>query len=127
MTPSGVAVLAGGIALIGAIYWWFFRAGRRSVAASTLAGGIQELRVTISGGYSPATIAVTAGRPVRLLLDRQETNPCSEEIVIPAFGVREFLPAHQLTAVEFTPTKAGSYDFSCGMGMLHGKIVVAAA
>lgn len=124
MTASGMTVLAAGAVLIGAIYWWFFRAGRRSVAASTLAGGIQELLVTISGGYSPATIAVAAGRPVRLLFDRQETNPCSEEIVIPAFGIRKFLPAHQKTAVEFTPTEAGSYDFSCGMGMLHGKLVV---
>lgn len=127
MTVSGIAVLAGGVALIGGIYWWFFRAGRRSVAASTLATGVQELRVTISGGYSPATISVVAGRPVRLLFDRQETNPCSEEIVIPAFGVRKFLPAHQQTTVEFTPTGVGTYEFSCGMGMLHGKIVVAAA
>jgi plastocyanin domain-containing protein len=121
-----MVVLTGGAALIGGIYWWFFRAGGRAVAASTLIGGVQEQLVTISGGYSPATIVVTAGRPVRLLFDRQETNPCSEEIVIPAFGIRKFLPAHQRTAVEFTPVEVGSYDFSCGMGMLHGKVVVGA-
>jgi len=121
-----VVVVLGGAALIGAIYWWFFVAGRRLVAATALPDGVQELLVTVAGGYSPSTIAVTAGRPVRLVFDRQETNPCSEEIVIPAFGVRKFLPPHQRTTVEFTPPTAGTFDFSCGMGMLHGTVVVAA-
>ena len=124
MTTADLGVLAGGLALIAAIYWWFFRAGRGAVQAAEGAGGIQEQVITVSGGYSPATVTVRAGRPVRLLFDRQETNPCSEEIVIGAFGVRKFLPAHQKTAVEFTPTTPGTFDFMCGMGMLHGKLVV---
>ena len=124
MTTADLGVLAGGLALIAAIYWWFFRAGRRAVQAIESAGGIQEQVITVSGGYSPATVTVRAGRPVRLLFDRQETNPCSEEIVIGAFGIKKFLPAHQRTAVEFTPTTPGTFDFRCGMGMLHGKLVV---
>lgn len=124
MSTADLAVLVGGLALIAAIYWWFFRAGRRAVQATEQAGGVQEQVITVSGGYSPATVTVHAGRPVRLLFDRQETNPCSEEIVIGAFGVRKFLPAHQRTAVEFTPTTPGTFDFMCGMGMLHGKLVV---
>lgn len=124
MTTMDLGVLAGGLAMIAAIYWWFFRAGRSAVQASEGVGGIQEQVITVSGGYSPATVTVRAGRPVRLLFDRQETNPCSEEIVIGAFGVKKFLPAHQRTAVEFTPTTPGTFDFICGMGMLHGKLVV---
>ena len=120
-------VVLGGLALIAAIYWWFFVAGRRMVRAAAGAGGVQESLVTVAGGYSPATIAVSAGRPVRLVFDRQETNPCSEEIVIPAFGVRKFLPPHERTSVEFTPTAPGTYEMSCGMGMLHGKILVSAS
>ena len=89
-------------------------------------GGTQEITVVVSGGYDPATIKVHAGQAVRLLFDRRETNPCSEEIVIPAFGVKKFLPPNERTAVEFTPTAPGTYDFSCGMGMLHGRVVVEA-
>ena len=118
-------VVLGGAALIGAIYWWFFQAGRK-VAVAAVRGGTQEITVLVSGGYDPATIKVHAGQAVRLLFDRRETNPCSEEIVIPAFGVRKFLPAHERTLVEFTPATPGTYDFSCGMGMLHGQIVVEA-
>lgn len=116
-------VMLGGAALIAAIYWWFFLAGRKATAA-TVRGATQEITVLVSGGYDPSTIKVHAGQAVRLLFDRRETNPCSEEIVIPAFGIRKFLPANAKTAVEFTPATAGTYDFSCGMGMLHGKLTV---
>ncbi len=118
-------VVLGGAALIGAIYWWFFQAGRKATSA-TVHAGIQEITVLVSGGFEPSTIKVHAGQPVRLLFDRRETNPCSEEIVIPAFGVKKFLPPNERTAVEFTPTTPGTYDFSCGMGMLHGRVVVEA-
>ncbi len=118
-------VVLGGAALITAIYWWFFLAGRKATVAA-VRGGIQEITVLVSGGYDPATIKVHAGQTVRLLFDRRETNPCSEEIVIPAFGVKKFLPPNERTAVEFTPTTPGTFDFSCGMGMLHGRVVVVA-
>ena len=61
---------------------------------------------------------------MRLTFDRQETSGCSEEVVLGDFGIRKFLPAHQQTAVEFTPEKTGTYEFTCGMSMLRGKIVV---
>lgn len=124
MTGAHALVLGGGIGMIGAIYWWFFRAAGPAVAAATDRTGVQVQVITVAGGYSPATVTVSLGRPVRLVFDRQETNPCSEEVVIPEFQVKRFLPAHQRTPVEFTPTHAGSFDFACGMGMLHGKLVV---
>lgn len=126
MSSADFAVAAGGLALVGVIYWWFFLAQRSQAARATVSAGIQELLVTVSGGYSPATVVVSAGRPVRLVFDRQETSSCSEEIVIPAFGVKRFLPAFEKTAIEFTPATPGTYDFTCGMGMLHGRVVVEA-
>lgn len=124
MSSPDLVVVAAGTALVLAIYWWFFRAGRVAVRAATTASGTQEQVIVVSGGYSPATVTVQAGRPVRLVFDRQETNPCSEEVVLSAFGIKKYLPANERTAVEFTPDAPGSYDFVCGMGMLHGKLVV---
>ena len=107
------------------VNWYFFLAGRTSVAAVMApAGGPQEVTIGVRGGYSPAQIRVKKGVPVRLVFDRQETSGCSEEVVFPDFGVRKFLPAHAKTAVELTPPQAGSFDFTCGMGMLRGKLVV---
>lgn len=85
---------------------------------------LQERTITVKGGYSPATIAVAAGRPVRLTFDRQESAGCSAGVMIPAFGIARQLAAHAQTAIEFTPTGAGVYGYSCGMRMLRGTIVV---
>ena len=56
---------------------------------------------------------------MRLLFDRRDTSSCSEEV---AAGLRdEAFPAGQpTTLVEFVPTKAGTFEFTCGMGMLRG-------
>ncbi len=78
----------------------------------------------VRGGYTPAAVRVGGGRPVRLVFDRQETSGCSVEVVLPEFGVRRFLPPFQRTAIDFTPRQPGDYEFTCGMGMLRGRLIV---
>ena len=126
MNGTDWAVVFGGMVAIAWVNWYFFVAGRSPAhaAVGTMAGGRQEVTVVVHGGYSPAHVRVKAGAPVRLVFDRQETSGCSEEVVIPEFGVRRFLPAHEKTSVEFTPDRPGSYEFTCGMGMLRGRITV---
>ncbi|HVP14961.1 MAG TPA: cupredoxin domain-containing protein, partial [Terriglobales bacterium] len=63
-------------------------------------------------------------RPVRLLFFREETEGCSDTVLLPEWGIARTLPAFVETPVEFTPTRSGSFDFTCGMHMLHGRIVV---
>lgn len=115
-----------GIIAIGAVNWWFLFATRRSVRATETAG-LQVVTITVRGGYDPAVVRLLVGQPIRLIFDRQENSSCSEEIVIPGFGIRRFLPAHQRTAVNLPASPAGRYPMSCGMGMLHGQLVVEAA
>jgi plastocyanin domain-containing protein len=122
MTAAQIAVTLLGAAAIGWIYWYFFAAGRVAVAAGADGGGTQRVRIEVKGGYDPAVIRVRAGAPVRLEFHRDETNPCTEEVVLPEFGIRTFLPAHQTTAVGFTPGE-GRYEFACGMGMIRGTII----
>ena len=124
MSTTDWMVVLLGAAGVAWVNWYFFLAGRTSAAASAGAGGVDEVTVRVQGGYDPARITVKKGTPVRVVFDRQETSGCSEEVVFPDFGIRKFLPAHRQTAVELTPTEAGSYDFTCGMGMLRGKLIV---
>ena len=123
MTLAQILVLLGGIAAIAWVNWYFFLAGREAAVATAGAGGIQEAVIVVAGGYSPAVVKVARDRPVRLVFDRRETSSCSEEIVIPDFGIRRFLPAGVRTIVEVTPPAAGRYDFTCGMSMLRGALV----
>lgn len=123
MTLSEWAVVLGGIAAIAAVNAWFFLGGRTATRAADGGNGVQEITIRVQGGYDPAQVRVRAGTPVRLVFDRQETNGCSEEVVFPDFGIRRFLPAHQRTTVEITPARAGTYEFTCGMSMLRGRVV----
>ena len=121
MTSAQIAVTLLGLAAVAWINWYFFLAGRSS-ATAVADGGLQRVRVEVKGGYTPSVVRVRAGVPVRLEFHRDETNTCTEEVVLPDFGIRTFLPAHRTTPVSFTPAE-GTYEFSCGMGMVRGKIV----
>ncbi len=126
MDTSETVVLLGGITLIGLILWYFFGT-REQVTAEVRETGVQEVVVTVKGGYAPDTIVVKQGQPVRLNFYRDETSGCSEQVVFGDFGVVRDLPAFKTTAVEFTPSKSGEFVFTCGMNMLRGKLIVTAA
>jgi plastocyanin domain-containing protein len=123
LDPLSWTVVAAGVAAILWVNWYFFLAERGSAAATATADGVQEVTVAVRSGYDPATVRVKAGAPVRLVFDRQETASCSEEVVFGDFGIRRFLPAHRKTVVEVTPAAPGTYEFTCGMSMLRGKLV----
>ena len=123
MDTSEIGVMAGGIVLIGLILWYFF--GEREKATATVgAAGVQEIKVTVKGGYSPDVIVVKKGMPVRLDFYRDETSSCSEQVVFGDFGIARDLPAYKTTPIEFTPDREGEFSFTCGMNMLRGKLIV---
>jgi plastocyanin domain-containing protein len=117
-------VFVSGVAAIAWVNWYFFLAKQPAARATAGASGAQEVTITVQGGYSPAEIHLKKGVPARLVFDRQETSGCSEEVVIPDFGIRKFLPAFKKTVIELTPDEAGTHEFTCGMSMLHGRLVV---
>src|SRR2546423_8750488 len=117
-------VLTAGIAAIAWVNWYFLLAKRSSATASGGAGGVQQAEILLKGGYEPGVVRAKRGVPLRLVFNRQETSPCSEEVVIPTFGIRRFLDPFKKTTVELTPTESGTFDITCGMSMLHGKLVV---
>ena len=123
MDTSEILVLIGGVAAIVAVLWYFF-GERQAVAAQVTDGGVQEVKITVKGGYSPDVVVVKQGRPVRLDFYRDETASCSEQVVFRDFGIARDLPAFMTTPVEFTPDKSGEFTFTCGMNMLRGKLVV---
>jgi plastocyanin domain-containing protein len=124
MSATDWGVVLAGLAAIAWINRFFFFAAGAPATAAAAGGGVQEVTIGVRGGYEPARVRVKRGVPVRLVFDRQEASGCSEEVVIPEFGIRRFLPAFRKTPVELTPERAGSYEFTCGMGMLRGKLIV---
>ena len=124
MTTTQIIVTLVGFGLIGWIVWYFWLWRGESVAAAAGAGGVQEVDVTVRGGYQPAAIVAKAGRPLRLNFTRRESTPCGEEVVLPEFGRRAHLPENRTVAVEIVPGEPGVYEFTCGMNMYKGRLIV---
>jgi len=83
-----------------------------------------EIAVT-NQGYTPAQIELTAGVPTRLIVTRTGDSACASQLQIPAMGIAPTdLPLDESVAFTFTPTKEGSYAFTCGMDMLTGTLSV---
>jgi plastocyanin domain-containing protein len=127
MTLDQILVTVVGLAAAVGVAWFFWFKRAPGVRASTVSDGFQEVMILVKGGYTPDTIRVTAGRPVRLLFRREETAACSEQVVLPDFDRSAALPTGAVVPVEFLPVEPGEHQFTCQMGMLRGRIVVEAA
>jgi plastocyanin domain-containing protein len=124
MDASAVIVTITGLGLAGFVVWYFFLSSRPVASAVSSSGGVQEVDITVKGGYSPDVIEVERGKPVRLNFYRDEENSCSEELLLPDFSIRRELPAFKTTLIELLPQQPGRFEFTCGMGMLRGSLIV---
>ena len=124
MDTTNIVVTLVGFGVIGWIVWYFWLWKGEAVSAAGVAGGLQVVDVTVKGGYQPASIVVESGRPLRLNFTRREASLCGEEVVLPDFGRRAHLPENHTVAVEILPREPGEYEFTCGMNMYKGRLIV---
>ncbi len=95
---------------------------------ATASDGVTEVKLAIQNTqFVPATLQIPADKPVRLVVDRQEANACSDQIVFPQLGVSADLAPNATTVVNLPATKSGTFTMTCGMGMMSGQLVVGAA
>lgn len=87
--------------------------------------GVQAVTVKVTDkGFQPDRIELKRGIPARLTFVREIEETCATAIMIPEFNIKQDLPLKEPVVLEFTPAKAGVFEFTCGMKMLSGKIVV---
>ncbi len=122
MNPADIAVAAGGLALTGLFAWFFF--GPKKAHSAEQVGNVQEVKVTVKGGYSPDLVRVRQGVSLRIIFDRQESGECTSRVVFPDFALNRSLAAYGQTTIELLPDRAGEFGFACGMNMIHGKLIV---
>ena len=83
------------------------------------------VRVRVKGGYRPSVLHGRVGERLRILFRREETASCSQYVVFPDFGKSAMLPPFEEVAVELLPERAGEYEFTCQLGMLRGRLIIA--
>ena len=123
MTPDRWIVLIIALLLVASIVWFFWLKRTKGVRAAETSG-YQEAMILVKGGYTPDTIIVSLGKPVRLNFRREETASCSDKVVFEHFGKSAELPTGELVAVELMPKEAGEFPFACPMGMFRGRLIV---
>jgi plastocyanin domain-containing protein len=124
MTPDRWIVTAAGLALIAFIVWFFWLKRSTGVRAAETSGGYQEAMILVKGGYTPDTVIVRSGRPVRLNFRREETASCSDKVLFADFQKSADLPTGETVAVELMPKEPGEFGFACPMGMFRGRLIV---
>ncbi len=88
-------------------------------------GEVQAVTIRVSSrGFTPARLELQAGVPARLTFLRVDEQNCGTEVVFPSLGLRRDLPLNQPVVVEIPPQGAQKLDFSCGMDMLKGQVLV---
>ncbi len=113
-----LAVVVIGFFGIGFTYWFFLMKKDKVVEAEN------EIDILVNGGYSPSTISIKKDHTTTLNFLRKDPSSCLEEVVLPDFKIRKYLPMNKKVKIEINPKKEGTYEIVCGMNMFHGKIIV---
>ena len=105
-----------------------FGAGTQAVASTdpdmVIDDGYQIINSTLASNSYPA-ITVVAGTPVRWTIDAPQgsINGCNDTMIIPEYDVEHAFRTGA-NVIEFTPDKAGVFQYSCWMGMIRSTITV---
>ena len=86
---------------------------------------VQKFTVKITErGFEPVFLKLRRGVQARITFLRTTDQTCATEIVLRDFGIKRDLPLNQPVVVTLTPNKKGEFDFTCGMNMMRGELIV---
>ena len=115
-------ILAAIIGVLGIVFtYWFFLMKKDDEAVVVNESSVD---IIVKGGYQPEVISIPKEKTTTLNFIRRDSSSCLEEVVIPDFKVRKYLPMNEKVSISLTPKKAGTFEISCGMNMFHGKLIV---
>jgi sulfite exporter TauE/SafE/plastocyanin domain-containing protein/copper chaperone CopZ len=90
---------------------------------ATIKDGVQVLNMSAKvSGYTPNTLYVQKGLPVKWVVEGEEITGCNNTIVVPDMNIQQKLQSGN-NLIEFTPGEE-DLNFSCWMGMKRGVIKV---
>lgn len=121
----GVSNLQNGTRLLG---WTPSRASSAEVETVTdafMEDGTQviQMEVTNRATYVPDVLIIQAGVPTKWEIYGAKQMGCASTLVVPTLGVSQPLrPGYNQIAL--APLEAGTYPFTCSMGMTDGTLVV---
>lgn len=95
-----------------------------TVSDAQVVDGVQSINSTLLSGKYP-TITVKEDIPVKWTINATNgsINGCNYKMIISEYGIEHTFQEGE-NIIEFTPTEAGTFTYTCWMGMIKGKIIV---
>lgn len=91
---------------------------------AVMENGVQVVAIDLQpNSYDP--IIVQKGIPVKFIInaEAENINGCNDAVIIPKYNIEKGLQAGE-NIIEFTPEEAGTFPYSCWMGMIGSSITV---
>lgn len=117
------------VIIIGSFTLWSFRGSiiqniPKTNSKTEIIDGIQVVNSDLESGSYP-TITVQVDIPVKWIVNAPEgsINGCNYKVIIQDYNIEYTFQTGE-NIIEFTPTKTGTINYSCWMGMIYGKIFV---
>ncbi|MDF7626739.1 cupredoxin domain-containing protein [Leuconostocaceae bacterium ESL0723] len=83
-----------------------------------------EAKVTVDGKYEPNVVTFKQGDQATLTFDRVSESGCLDTVQSHDFGFQKKLPLNEPVSFNIPTDKPGEYEFTCGMNMVKGKVIV---
>jgi Cu(I)/Ag(I) efflux system membrane fusion protein len=83
-----------------------------------------KVQILVDGRYTPDVVRVRRDTRVKLEFVRRDAGACTDAVVFAGLNIRRELPEGKTTVIELPPLEPGEIHYTCGMGMLHGTIIV---
>lgn len=85
--------------------------------------GVQYIRISAGGGYSPQVTKAKGGIPTKLIVKTDGTFDCSLSLVIHSINYQKVLPPTGEELIDIgTPKTGEQFQGVCGMGMYSFEI-----
>ncbi len=121
----GVAMANRGLSLLGIGFSQNSSSSTSSNSVVAELSGDEQVIYTELSRNSYPNITVQKDVKVKWVINAtpETLNGCNNEIIINEYGIRKKLQVGE-NVIEFTPTEAGNFRYSCWMGMIRATITV---
>jgi len=85
---------------------------------------IQKVNITVAGGYQPNVVNLEKGVPAEITFTRTNAQGCLDIVHSKDLNFETELPLNEAQTVKIATDQAGEFNFSCGMDMFGGKVVI---
>jgi plastocyanin domain-containing protein len=85
---------------------------------------VQKVNINVAGKYEPSIVTLEKGVPAELTFTRTKDQGCLDVVHSRDLDFETQLPLNVAKTVKVPTDKAGEFNFSCGMDMFSGKVVI---